>query len=226
MVCPSCGVAIKAPPSPRRRRVQCPKCREVVFIESSPAKQPETPLETPVAPHIAADERGRIESLEARVKALEAVLRAPAKSDRPTGSGVVKRKLLWVTGEPDQAPDFSAEQGRALVHNLGTVGTQEITIRTPAGSTRAREHAEWFKAIFELAGWTVRGPDEIAADAAGSGLSLAVPELPVAQEAAATYLALKAAGFAPIPIVDSALGGDAGGEPAAMALTLPPEKAA
>jgi hypothetical protein len=133
--------------------------------------------------------------------------------------------LLWVTSEPGHAPDFSPEQGRALFHNLGSVRTQAITIRTPAGDPAAGAHAEWFKSIFERAGWTVRGPEEIAPDAA-AGLSLAVPELPVAKEAAATYFALKAAGFAPIPVLDSALGAETGQGAAAMALTLPPEKAA
>jgi Zn-finger nucleic acid-binding protein len=34
VVCPACGAEIKTPPSSRNRRVQCPKCREVVVIES------------------------------------------------------------------------------------------------------------------------------------------------------------------------------------------------
>jgi len=215
-MCPSCGVAIKAPPSPRRRRVQCPKCREVIFIESSAAPQPEIPSEMHRAPDSGGDERSRIESLEARVQAIEAGLRGAMTPKRAASSRIVKRKLLWVTGEPGRLPDFSPEQGRALVHNLGVVGTQEITIRTPAGNPAAREHAEWFKAIFERAGWTVRGPEEIAPDAASADLSLAVSELPVAPEAAVTYLALKAAGFEPIPVVNSALE-----ERATITLTLP-----
>lgn len=225
-VCPACGVAIKTPPSPRRRRVQCPKCREVVFIESSTAKPPELPQEAALPPDAVVDENSRIEMLEARVKALETALRQQTAPGQVALPGLVKRKLLWVTGAPGQAPDFSAAQGRALVHNLGTVGTQEITIRTPVGNKLAREHAEWFKAIFELAGWSVRGPEEISPDSACAGLSLAVPELPVAQEAAATYLALKAAGFEPVPVVDSALAGHAGEESHTMALTLAPERAA
>jgi hypothetical protein len=206
--------------------VQCPKCREVVFIESSTAQQPEPPSETALPPDAAVDENTRFEMLEARVKALEAALRQQTAPAPVAGPGIVKRKLLWVTGEPGQVPDFSAAQGRALVHNLGTVGIQEITIRAPAGNKLAREHAEWFKSIFELAGWSVRGPEEISPDSVGAGLSLAVPELPVAQEAAATYLALKAAGFEPIPVVDSALAGQAGEESHVMALTLAPERAA
>lgn len=157
------------------------------------------------------------------MEVLEAALR-DSMAARPAGSGTASRKLLWLTSEPGHPADFSPEQGRVLVHNLGSVRMQAITIRTPAGDESARAHAEWFKSIFERAGWTVRGPEEIAPRAAARGLSLAVPELPVAREAAETFLALKAAGFEPIPILDEALGVEK--EAAALALTVPPAQAA
>jgi hypothetical protein len=219
-------VAIKAPPSPRRRRVQCPKCREVVFLEVTPEKLPEPPAPAPAVPAPTSDERSRIELLEARVEALEAALRDSMAAGRPVTASAAKKKLLWVTSDPGHAPEFSPEQGKALAHNLGTVRFQAITIRTPARDPAARQHAEWFKAIFERAGWMVRGPEEIEPDEAGAGLSLAVPELPVAKEVAETYLALKAAGFEPIPVLDSAVTSGRRDPPAAMALTLPREKAA
>jgi len=215
-VCPSCGVVIKAPPSPRRRRVQCPKCREVVFIESSRASPPEPSAAPEQATESAVDERSRIELLEGRVAALEAALRGSV----PVSPATAEKKLLWVGSGPGQTADFSPEQGRVLIHNLGSVGRQAITIRMPAGDHVAREHAEWFRTIFERVGWAVLGLEEIAAEAAGSGLSLAVSELPVAKEAAATYLALKAAGFEPISVLDSTLGDGTGGEPATMALIV------
>jgi len=188
----------------------------VVFLEATVDPSPEP------APQAAPGERSRIELLEARVEALEAALRDSMEAARATASGAAPRKLLWLTSEPGHTPEFSPEQGRVLFHNLGSVRTQAITIRTPVGDHAARMHAEWFKAIFERAGWTVRGPEEIDPNSARAGLSLAVPELPVAREAAATYFALKAAGFAPTPILDADLGNDA----AAMALTLAPEQAA
>ncbi|MEP6672322.1 MAG: hypothetical protein ABJF10_24370 [Chthoniobacter sp.] len=173
-----------------------------------------------------AETRGRIDSLEARVEALEAALRDSMAAARAATSSTPQRKLLWITSTPGQAPDFSPEQDHALFHNLAGVRSQAITIRTPAGDPAARLHAEWFKAIFERAGWTVRGPEEIPPDAAVSGLSLAVPEIPVAKEAAATYLALKAAGFEPIPILASTPRFTSGLGASTLALTLPPVKAA
>jgi hypothetical protein len=223
-VCPACGASIKAPSAARRRRVQCPKCREVVFIGLAPTPEPEAPAPKP--PEAAAETQSRIQSLEARVEALEAALREAMAAGAPRAAGNSGRKLMWVTTVPGEAPAFSPEQGQALFHNLGDVRSQAITIRTPAGDAAAQAHAEWFKMIFERAGWIVRGPEEIPPDTVTGGLSLAVPELPVAKEAAATYLALKAAGFEPIPVLDSPRGGEALHGATALALTLPPGKAA
>jgi len=137
-----------------------------------------------------------------------------------------ERRMQWHSVESGRAPDFSAEQGKVLCHNLGHLKTQGIEIRTPAGDNYARARAEWFKSVFESAGWTVRGPEEVTLRAAAAGLSLAVPDLPVPKDAAATYFALKAAGFEPIQVLDAALGGMGRAGGPVMALTLPPEKAA
>lgn len=223
VICPSCGAEIKTPPSPRSRRVQCPKCREVVVIESTPESEAGRKKRPERTPEMGSDQ-SRIEVLEARVAALEAAL-AGMSATKPAEERVIeKKKLQWVPGAADPTQEFSAERGRALAHNLGTVKTREITIRTPAGDRTAGERAGWFKEIFERAGWTVHGPKPIAADAAGCALELAVPELPVAKEAAETYLALKAAGFDPIAVLDPAPA--SGDETSPLSLTLPTKNAA
>lgn len=231
--CSACGATFKAPIARRRRRVQCPKCREVVFIEAAPTNEPEpevpvqsvTPPSPPPAPP-ASEDRSRIEALEARVEALEAALRDAMAALQAPAPGAPARKFIWVASEPPDRPSFSQEQGQALFYNLGKVRTQAITIRTPAYDHAARTHAEWFKSVFERAGWTVHGPEEVEPGAAARGLSLAVPELPVAKQAAATYFALKAAGFEAVPVLDSALIGIPGEETAPMALTVPSGRAA
>jgi hypothetical protein len=216
VICPSCGAGIKTPTSPRSRRVQCPHCREVVVLENHAGAETATPAKT--------GEHSRIAALEARVAALEAALNAAPAANPDEARDIGKKKLQWIASAEDPAQEFSPERGRALAHNLGTVQPREITIRTPAGDRIAGERATWFKAIFERAGWTVRGPEDVAATTAETALTLAVPELPVAKEAAGTYLALKAAGFEPIPVLDSALA--SGTEATSLSLTLPPEKAA
>jgi hypothetical protein len=224
-VCPVCGAGIKTSASAKRRRVQCPKCREVVDIESAlrpgSDRLSASSVEMSATAGATTEVRGRLESLEARVEVLEAALRDAMTAARANAPGAPQRKLLWISATPGQPPQFSREQGDALVHNLGGVRSQAITIRTPAGDPAALAHAEWFKANFERAGWAVHGPEEITTQTPIGGLSLAVPELPVARDAAATYLALKAAGFEPTPVLDSNSKDEAGKPAAAIALTVP-----
>ena len=227
-VCPACGASIKAPPSSRSRRVQCPKCREVIVLESRVGKGAAATAPRPAEENQAAEDRGRIAALEGKVAALEATMEAALAranvaraAENPAGTPV---KLQWVASIQGRGPDFSAMQGHALVHNLGAVAAQEITIRIPLGDAVASEQAAWFKAVFHRAGWTVRGPVEIAPEDAGRVLSLAVPELPVAEDAAKTYIALRAAGFEPVPVLDSKPGTGTGA--CALFLTIPSAKVA
>ena len=127
---------------------------------------------------------------------------------------------MWITAPPGQKPDLTTEQGQALAFNLSTVRSQAITIRAPSGDPGAWAHAEWFKSIFERAGWTVLGPEEITTSAPISGLRLAVPGLPVPKEAAEIYLAMKAAGFEPNAVLHSVPEGDDTEAPA-LILTVP-----
>ena len=223
-VCPACGASIMAPASFRSRRVQCPKCREVIVIEGRGGKGIAETEPPPSPEEKGSDERRRIAALEERVAALETAPIHTHAASAAEGTGGAAKKLQWVAVVPGREPEFSPAQGQALVHNLGNVATQEITIRIPADDPVARERAAWFTNIFHCAGWTVREPEEITPEAAGRVLSLAVPELPVAQDAAKTYLALRAAGFEPIPVLDFALASGAGA--GALSLTIPSAKVA
>src|SRR5579871_5070503 len=127
-VCPACGAGIKAPSSTRRRRVQCPKCREVVVIEGTAEKEMETTLPAADVSNGMAEMHRRVESLEARVKVLEAnVVAAPPTAaasppPQPTAAAELpRRKLMWITAMPGQSPEFSNEQWGALCHNLGGI---------------------------------------------------------------------------------------------------------
>ena len=219
VVCPSCGAAIKAPSSQRSRRVQCPKCREVVVIETLPEPKPakkERPSESPGT----AKERSHSETLDARVAALEAAVAALLVAGPAAERGGDRKKLIWATGDAaDPLHAFVPDRDFALAHNLGTMKAREIIIRTPAGDPVSADRAICFTAIFERAGWTVRGPEDAAPDAVGTSLVLGVPALPVGKEAAETYLALKAAGFDPVPVLDSKLRGS--DETTMLSLTLP-----
>ena len=215
-VCPSCGAGIKAIPSAKRRRVQCPKCREVVVLESDARKESETESPSPptkstdtsaasateAAAAAAAEARDRIDLLESRVELLEAALAGAMAAAHAANLPSIQRKLMWITTASGQSPAYSDEQDRALTYNLAGVRAQTIKIQTPPGDAGAWAHAEWFKAIFERAGWTVHGPEEMLPHTPISGLTLAIPDLPVSKDTAETYLAMKAAGFEPNAILD------------------------
>ncbi|MEQ1842548.1 MAG: hypothetical protein ABL994_19275, partial [Verrucomicrobiales bacterium] len=121
-------------------------------------------------------------------------------------------------------PGISPAQEDVLLHNLRTIPAQEITIRTIVGNPFSRQCAESFRTIFHRAGWTVHGVEEIPRTIAEPGLSLAVASLPVEKEAATTYLALKAAGFSPVAVLDTALASGAKEDAVALSLTLGPAK--
>lgn len=215
--CPACGGAIKS--SSRRRRVQCPKCREIVTLEPPAAPKPPASVSQPEATRI---EACRIDALEKRVAALEEALKISGAS--APGAGPAPR-LRWVAGDEAQSSEIRPAQEAALIHNLGAIGPQEITIRSVAGDSAGCKRAEWFKTVFERVGFVVRGPQQIER-AAEPGLSLAVSSLPVAKKAAATYLALKAAGFEPVPVLDPDLGGFAETGTTQLSLTLAPARVA
>lgn len=130
----------------------------------------------------------RIDELEDRVAKLESMLAEAVRAATAASSS----KLKWLTS--DVTADFSAKRAEVLCHNLSTVHAHPITIQSPAGDERARERAEWFKGVFEQAHWPVRGPEDAPPSTRRRGLALAT-SLPVSPEAAATYLALRAAGF-------------------------------
>ena len=184
--CPACAAGVA-----RKRKVRCPSCREAVLLESmDPVEIETTVTATRAAVASGPDVVGqRIEALEARVATLEAALAQALAAVGPAGAA----KLKWVEEEP--APEFSPARADVLCHNLSTVSAHRITIQSTAGDTVARERARWFKAVFERAHWVVDGPEDAPpASEARQGLSLATP-LPVPAQAAAMFLALRAAGF-------------------------------
>jgi hypothetical protein len=173
--------------------VQCPQCRQIVELEKpAAAKRAAGEPEAGTAADLerAPKDQERIEILEARVADLERLLaglvKTPATEEIPP-------KVKWIIG--DELPDYSSAQADALGHNLRRVRSHTIRIQFPCGDTTARTRAEWFTDIFSRAQWRVRGPEDTQPDRlTASGLTLATC-LPVSPEAAATYLAIRAAGF-------------------------------
>ena len=212
VTCTMCGVAFKSPNSARNRRIACQNCRESVLFDAPSEPAPAKKGRAPVAPEPEPD-RSRTEGLEARVAAL---IVAGSAAERAAET----KRLQWAaTATADPSEAFSPERGRLLAHNLGTAKAREITFRIFADDPFSGGHAESLMKIFESAGWTVHGPEDAAPEAKRKLLVLGVPRLPVGKEAAETYLALKAAGFDPVPMVDPTL--VMADDATALSLTLP-----
>jgi predicted nucleic acid-binding Zn-ribbon protein len=219
--CTMCGVTFKSASSARNRRTACPKCRESVLFdapsEAAPAKRGRAPAVAEPEPE---PEASRNSALEARVAALESAVAALIVAGSDAGRPDNTKKLEWAvaaTSEPSEAN--ASERERALAHNLGTAKAREITFRIFRHDPAAYGRATALMKIFEHAGWTVRGPEDAAPEAKRKFLVLGVQKLPVGKEAAETYLALKAAGYDPMPMLDSTLPNS--DDITALSLTLP-----
>ncbi len=193
--CPECRAPIHAPASARRRRVQCPKCRAIVVLGKGATEGKAEESAVP-QPEEVALLKARIEVLE---RAMEGMQQALVEATR--GS-----KLRWIAAGTQ--PGFSELQAETLRDNLSVLPAHRITIEAPLGDSVARERAEWFKTIFTEARWSVSGPkDAPSCHIKHVGVSLATG-LPVSAEAAATFLAVRAAGFEIGTIFDAELRGD------------------
>ena len=222
--CPACGGRFTVGSASRRKKVQCPQCREVVTL-SPPSELKGTPdtsagSESPAAP----DWMARCEMLQARIETLEQQVEALLVTPRTHSSLLPERLHDFNPGSRERrrpgdprkshegAPQtvgeeaceiFRPERPAGAVVPCGVLArnfqpaTPEIGLLVPAGDEAARRLAATLTEILARAGWKVRGVTEIPAPAHGHhGLILAAaPTLPLAR-VTATLSALREAGFA------------------------------
>ena len=196
--CPACDAPLKIASGKLRHKVQCPRCRATVEPVAAGEEG-----ELHGAPQCAVTDNDRrlerqeaqIRELEDRVKALERVIEKlsaePAKEETPEEA---EPKVRWLPNET--ANDYSAAHAEILSHNLRAIHTPPlITIQCVPGSESARVRANWFAKVFADANWDVRGPEDTNDERLLSFEISLVTSLPVAPESAATFLAIRAAGF-------------------------------
>jgi hypothetical protein len=211
--CPLCAGIVRAACADRQSRVRCPSCLQIVVLDVIHEECRETQGEPSSAPLA---ERGfgvsevespaaakktkqtsvgvkesaarRIQNLEERVAELERAL-----AEMRDGAQSTSSRLKWMTQAAQ--PDLSPSRADALRHNLRTIAAHRIVIQFPSGDECARERAQWFKMVFEEAQWEVAGPHDCADCDVRRGLCMATA-IPVPPLAAATFMALRAAGFA------------------------------
>jgi hypothetical protein len=187
--CPACGASFALAPGSRRKKVQCPKCREIVTLPITP--QPAGPEKAAPSnvPAAAADE---LVALRTRVEILEDQL-AWLMDHRPAAEAALLRpgqSLRWLRGTADWA-----EQSDILRHNLRALRTAALRIVTASDDPALRRRAEQMREIFLDAAWLVPAVEE--RDLAGStrGLSLRGSACPPSRTLTACSMALTAAGF-------------------------------
>jgi hypothetical protein len=211
--CPACGASINAGAKSRKRKVQCPKCREVVELGKAEPVAKVLPDAGSVRLAELEARLERLEALEARVAALEcatpsvAIVPFPEPKPAPAPAASPARKLRWIErSERHRGATLPPEVREALAHNLSTLAAGDVTLRAAADDPIPWERALQLKAFFEHAQWRVHGPHPASPRPGAHGLALAVGSLPPSAEAAGIYLALTAAGFTLDSILDPSLG--------------------
>lgn len=216
--CPACGGLFTVSAASRRKKVQCPQCREIVSL--TPPDELNGKPETDAAP----DWMARCEMLQARIEALEHQVealmvtprtRAPLIPGRAHDFGPVSRQDLLPGDLPEGREGASHADGgerrevfrmetpseetapRGVVARTFQLSAPEIGLLVSAGDGAARQMAETLTTILAGSGWKVRGVTEDQATAlACSGLTLvASPALPL-QRVTSTFNAMREAGFA------------------------------
>ena len=201
--CPACHATINTSSVGRRRRVQCPKCREVVELgakKTKPAPAENVQIHVPLA---------EIQALEARIAALEEAF-VNSKPALPIEITIQRPEKKWKWIDRTDAHDaekLPVNVTEVLLHNLGNFDGHTIVIRATAGNANALARATGLKEIFERAEWTVEGPLEVAASSSEAGLFLAVGGLPLPPAAAAAYFAMTTSGFTLQSFLDPKLAG-------------------
>ena len=217
--CPACGGLFTISSASRRKKVQCPQCREVVSLtppgEMNGTAETDAGHDLPAAP----DWMARCEMLQARIEALEQQVealmvaprnRAPLIPESRHDFSAVSREIL-LPGDPPENHDASShanggerrevfrteESPRDGAARNFQSPTPEIGILVAAGDGAARRLAETLTEILALAGWKVRGVIEGKALSGGChGLTLAAGSALPLERVTGTLNALRAAGFA------------------------------
>lgn len=220
--CPACAGPLRASASKHPQKVRCPNCLQIVTLdpltEAGAAETSPAPKRSSIPPAVSkgrasraepseSEDPGvervsaakRIELLEQRVAALETAL----AETRATGNRETSR-LKWLPQSPES--DLTDWRADVLCHNLGTIPAHQITIQFRSGDENAWRIACWFKRVFERATWLAQGPVE-AKEPLAPGVCLSTT-LPVPARPAATFMAIRAAGFALHASFDPDIRGD------------------
>lgn len=221
--CPACSAAFRL--ADRRKRVQCPSCREIVdVVPRQPAAKPLAPRNSAKEVEDLKERVSRLEMLEARVGLLEKTIadllktpvspvispkRAPEPARVPPPEPLFP--VLWreplLNGKAPSFGQIAPEQRAALRSNLRALGTRCIIIQAPPADPQAAGMAEALRATFDEAGWTALPVAAAPERLWRHPLTLTTQPGSSPAEMATLFMALAAAGLTPISQIDPALDG-------------------
>jgi phage FluMu protein Com len=173
--CPACGAVFAPSLGVRRKKVQCPKCREIVMLKSPAPAAPTIPValvageSAPPATAELVELRAlvsRLETLPGRVELLEKQLEW-LMDHRPAAEASLLRpgqRLRWLRSAPvpwtGEGEPLAGVQGEILLHNARALRSAALTIVVTAADAQARRLAERIKDLFCQAAWLVEGVHE------------------------------------------------------------------
>ncbi len=208
--CPSCGAPISTTSIGRRRRVQCPKCREVVDLKAVEKPAQKLASFPPALMENASVLAAKIAALEARIAALEGTAKIAAPL-QPLEFVVQRPERRWKWLAHSAAHDgekLPTNITEVFLQNLGNYDGQTITMQLASAGPQTLARAISLKEVFDRAQWTVIGPGEVVPRNAETGLFLAVGSLPLPPAASAAYFAMTTSGFTIQSFLDPKLGND------------------
>ena len=199
--CPRCSAPFVISASTRGKRIQCPHCRQTVSAAPS------------VAPTATSDVVGVSASVTKQAADGEESRRpeaplAGAPIPPPLGDSVLLpgHRLRWLRRDATSFDD--QEQHTILLHNLRAMGRREIAIENVPLDRVSAPLTARLTAIFRDAGWRVNDVQPSSRPRRAHGLVLIAGQCPLPHAATATFMALKAAGFAITPKLDGTLGAE------------------
>ena len=196
--CPSCGAGFAPALGGRVRKVQCPKCREVILRGPPGTAKPETAGRDSTMAALQARVE-RLEAVESRVELLEKQLEWLMDHRPPAEASLLRpgQRLRWLrAGANGTAVSDENAQREILLHNLRALRGGAISIQCAGDAVGAHEFADQLSSVFQQAAWRVDGPHPRTLSRSRRGLVLLGSTSPASPSLTAASMALSAAGFA------------------------------
>lgn len=199
--CPACGAKITVRTRGSPKKLQCPKCLQIIPV--APALPPPAglPQELEEITRDLAALSVEVRRVAAEVEDQKRVTRALERELSVLGSSAQAEPPVALPGiAPAMGPDgvgrrLNERQHTALVEALRTGGSCAVSVRCPLDDEEAARFAGELRAAYMEAGWRAGEPVRCEFDPRRRGLVIAAGELPAPVEVVRTFKAFAGAGL-------------------------------